>query len=240
MLTRRARAVAVFAWRTNARSRLTRIGCAGGLAILFCGPGISAATGRGWTFEADLAFFGLLVAMIFGLRSGIEQQREHDLDRFLTHNFVSRAEYAMGMVASLLAAWATICAGAFVAFLVASGGDLASSGWHVASWGLRAAIVAAFVPLVERFMPLRTPFVLPALAYFLLAVALSMVLGETRALELMVVTSRQDPATLVPLGAHAALALTLGTGTFLVLNRPAPLAWWTRKRPAGAEPEGLP
>lgn len=213
----RVAAVAAFSYRTNARMGLTRAGIVGGGLILFSGPALSMGAGRGWSLDPGLAFYGVLVALVFGLRSGLEQQREGDLDLFLTRNFLTPVEHAAGLVASLLATWLTIFAVVFIALLLTT--DPGTAAWHTASWGLRTGIVVGWVPLIERVMTIRTPLVVSAFAYLLTVVVVSVLLGEGRALELFVVTRREDPASLIRLGLQAAPILALSLGAFVAFSR---------------------
>ena len=217
MSGRRIGAAAAFAFRCNGRMRLTRMGVAAGLAIVFLGPVLSLQAGDGWELDTGLAFFGFVVALILGVRSGLEEQREYDLDLFLTHNILSPIEHALAMMASVVAAWLSLLAALFVALLVASAGALDTTLWHTAAWGLRSAALIGFIPLVERFAKLRVPAVLPALAYFFTLIALTVALGEVRAMEIVVVARRNDPTTLVALARQGATLLAAGMGLQLAV-----------------------
>ena len=210
MSGRRISAAAAFAFRCNARLRLTRAGVAAGLAIVLLGPILSLRAGDGWKLDTSLAFFGFLVALTLGVRSGLEEQREYDLDLFLTHNILTPIEHAIAMMISLLATWLSLLAALFVALLAASAGDLDTALWHTAAWGLRSAALIGLIPLVERFAKLRVPAVLPALAYFFTLIALTVILGEVRAMEIVVVARPKDPTTLVALAQQGGALLAAG------------------------------
>lgn len=218
MSPRRAIAIGAFAFRSNARSRMTRAGVAGGLLILLMGPVASLATGRGWELDPALAFYGLLVMLIFGLRSGLGSHRDGDFDVFLTQNMATPTEYAIGLIASLLATWAIIVLGTFLALIGASGGDVSSAAWYASSWGARSAVLIGLIPLMERVATFRMPFVLPALGYFTTLILLSVVLGEVRARELLITVQREDPGTLLALIGQALVVTCLGFATFVVVE----------------------
>ncbi|MEJ2504050.1 MAG: hypothetical protein P8177_12200 [Gemmatimonadota bacterium] len=197
-------ALAVFSARANLRLWTTRVGLLFGLAITALGAFVSLRTGRGWRLDPDLAFYGFLVALIFGLRSGLEQQRESGFAAFLRYELVPPLPYAAAMLGSAVLTWAALCIGAFLALAILSLGDLGASAWLVASWALRSAILMGFVPLTERVLSVRLPFIVPVAVYFLLLIQLTFVLGESATMKLFVAVDRSDPATLLPLAAQAA------------------------------------
>lgn len=215
MTVARTLAIAVFAAGTNLRMALTRAGLAAGAAILLLGSALSLSAGRGWALDPDLGFFGFLVAALFVLRSGLEEQRETGLADFLRHNLVSPLEHAGGMVLGLLATWIALCTGAFLVVVVASAGAGATAAWFAAAWGLRALLLLGFVPLVESAGRLRLPFILPVLAYFGLLIGAALVLGEAAALRLFAPVERSDPASLRAVAVQASVTFAACTLLFL-------------------------
>ncbi len=208
-------ALGVFGFRSNLRLWLTRAGSGAGAGILLLGPVVSLMTGRGWIVDSTLAFYGLVIALLFGLRSGLALQRGGDLDLFLVHNLVPRVVHAAGMVVSLLLTWLATLGGTFGALTLVSGGDLGLAAWHTTAWGLRSAVPLGFVVIAERVSTLRLPLVLPVFAYVLTVVAATVLIGEEQALELFVMTDRADPGTLVPLARQAMVLTAVTFGGFL-------------------------
>lgn len=214
MSPERVVAVAGFAVRTNGRMWVTRAGLLAGTAIVLLGPLLSTSSGRGWVLDPNLGFFGVLVAAIFGLRSGLEEQRESGLALFLRHNLVSPVEHAAGLVLGLLVTWLLLCAWAFV-LVLASGGDPAAAAWHASAWGLRALVLLGALPLVESVSTLRTPFILPVLLYLGLIVGSSIAVGEETALAWFAPVERGDPGSLLPLATQAAASLAVTSALFV-------------------------
>ena len=212
---RRVAALAVFTARANLRMWTTRIGLLFGLGIVTLGGVVSVRAGRGWALDLDLAFYGVLVALLFGLRSGLEQQRESGLTEFLRHDMVRPVPYAAAMLGSVVLAWVALFFAAFLALWVLSLGDAGTAGWLVASWALRSALLIGWVPLTERFLSIRLPFIVPVAVYFLAMIQLTLVLGEDEMMRLFAATDRGDPASLLPLARQAALALPLAGLVFL-------------------------
>jgi hypothetical protein len=232
MSLRRALALGGFALRVNLGTRATWIGALAGLAVLLLGPTLALHAGRGWSFDPELGLFGFLLAALFLLRSGLETQRAVDLDTFLRHGLATPLEHAAGMVVSLLGSWAILCAAGFLAILAVSGGDAGLAAWHAGAWGTRAFLLLGFVPWVEARAELRVPFLLPALAYLGLVVALTVVLDEERAIALFTPVDREAPATLARLASHAALAFAAAGGGFVLASARRPGLLWRRLRRA--------
>lgn len=219
---RRSLALAAFALRVNLRMPLTRAGVLAGATIVFLGPLLAWRTGRGWQLDGELAFFGVFVAALFLLRSGLEQQRESGLDVFLRWNLASPVEHAAGMVLALLGSWLLLCLGAFGALLVASGGDLGTAAWLTATWGLRGLVALGLVPWVEAWATLRLPFLLPSMLYFGAMIAFMILLGEAEGAALFVAPDRADPTSLAPLLAQALGVLSLTAALFLLAAAAGP------------------
>lgn len=209
-------AVAGFAVRTNGRMWITRAGLLAGTGILLLGPVLSLSSGRGWTLDPDLGFFGFLVAAVFGFRSGLEEQRETGLALFLRYNLVPPVAHAAGLVVGLVVTWLLLCAWAFVLALAADG-DPGVAAWHTAAWGLRALVLLGTLPLVESVSTLRTPFILPVILYFGLLVALSIAVGEETARTWFAPVERGDLGSLAGVARHAAISITVTTSLFLAL-----------------------
>jgi hypothetical protein len=209
-------ALGAFAFRTNLRRWTTRGGAAAGLAVLVLGPLISVVAGRRWEVDRSLAFYGFVVALLFGLRSGLAEEREGDLDVFLTHNLVSRAEHTGAMVLSLLLTWSLFLAGTFGAIALVSG-DIGFAVWSTTSWGMRSAIPMGLVLGIEQISTFRLPLVLPVFGYLFVLVVSTVLIGEERALDWFVVTDRSDPSTLIPLGVQALIVSVIGLGGSLAV-----------------------
>jgi hypothetical protein len=224
---RRIGSLAAFAVRTNFRMWTTRIGLLFGVGILLLGPLSSLSAGDGWAVDGELAFFGLLVALVFGLRSGLEQHREHGLAEFLQHNLIGPVPYAAAMLLSVLTAWLLISLGAWAVVVAISGGDVATASWRVGSWALRAAVLVGFVPLVERYLTIRLPFFLPAGAYFLILIQLTFIIGEVEAMERFAPVDRGGPSSLVPLVGQVLAFLPLSA---VLLLATAGVEGWLRSR----------
>lgn len=225
-------ALAGFALRTNLRSWGTRLGIFAGLAIVLLGPVVAWDGGRGWTLDLDLGFYGCFVAALFLLRSGLEAQRSSNLDTFLRHDLATPVAHAAGMAASLLAAWGLFCAGTFATLLLASAGDIGTAAWYTASWGLRLLLLLGFVLWTEAFATLRLPLLLPALVYFGLLIALTIVLDEERAMALFLFVDRSRPEGLLRLGAYAVGWFALSTGLFTLTSAAGPD--WSPRAIAGS------
>ena len=207
-------AISGFALRTNLRSWRTRTGVLAGLLITLLGPLLAWHGGRGWSYDPDLGWFGFFVAALFLARSGLEEQRAHDLDTFLALNYTGRFRHALAMVVSLVTAWGLLCVGTFLTTLALSG-DPGSAAWLTTSWGLRGLLVLGFVPWVEARVRLHVPLLLPALVYFGMVLTLSLVLDEQTALRLFAAVERGRPETLQQLAAQAAVVFAAATLAFL-------------------------
>lgn len=210
--------VARFAVLANLRSDLTRGGVVLGSLIMATGPLAALAQGAAWSFDGQFGFFGFLVIALFGMRSGLQEQRELGMVAFFRHNVMGPLEHALAMLASLLASWAALCAIVCGVILVLGGGDTGIAAWYSAAWGLRALLLLGFVPLVERAASFRLPLLVPALMYFVLMLVLMAVLPEGEALALFVVTPPGDLASLGRLGGQAAVMLAATSTVLLIVT----------------------
>lgn len=225
-MTARVLAIARFALWTNLRRGLTRGGIALGILLMALGPVVALANDLAWGFDEQFGFFGFLVIALFGLRSGLQEQRELGMTTFFRCNVLRPVEHALAMVLSLLGAWVAICAVVFLAILIISGGRAGLAGWYTASWGIRTLLLLGFVPLVERVASFRLPLFLPALAYVTLVVAMTLLLPEAEAIALFVPTELGDRDALRELALQAAVVFPASSGLFLLVTAVEP---WIRR-----------
>lgn len=225
-MTARVLAVARFALWTNLRRGLTRGGIALGILVMSLGPVVAVANDLAWGFDQQFGFFGFLVIALFGLRSGLREQRELGMTTFFRFNVMRPVEHALAMVLSLLGAWVAICAAAFLAILIISGGKAGLAGWYTASWGIRILLLLGFVPLVERVVSFRLPLFIPALAYMTLLVAMTLLLPEAEAIALFVPTELGDLDALRELALQAAVVFPASTALLLFVAAVEP---WIRR-----------
>lgn len=223
----RIAALAAFALRTNLRSGLALGGLLMAVAVMLVGPVLAVTRGLAWSFDGEFGFFGFLVLVLFALRSGHQEQRELGMTVYFRRNLVSGVEHALAMVGSALAAWTAVCVAGFLATLAISGGDASTAAWYTASWGLRALLLVGFVPLVEQTASFRLPFLLPALGYLVLLVALTIVLPEGEALALFVPTEPGDVRALGRLALQAGILVPITSAAFVLLVIADP---WIRQR----------
>lgn len=219
-------AVARFALWTNLRQGLTRGGILLGIFLMLAGPVVAVARDLAWDFDEQFGFFGFLVIALFGLRSGLQAQRELGMMTFFRLNLLRPTEHALAMVLSLLGSWVALCTVAFVAILVISGGRTGVAAWYTASWGIRTLLLLGFVPLVERIASFRLPLFVPALAYMTLLVILTLLLPEAEAIALFVPTEVGDLDALRTLGIQGGVVFTASTTLFLILTALEP---WVRR-----------
>jgi hypothetical protein len=123
----------------------------------------------------------------------------------------------LGLVLGLAAAWLGLCALTFVVILVMSSGDLELAAWATTAWGLRLLVILGFVPLIEAAASLRLPLLLPVLGYAGLAIALTLVLPEDRAVALFIPVERGEVEPLISLGIQAAVSFSATAALFLLL-----------------------
>lgn len=214
--------VAGFTLLTNLRSGLIRGGIVLGSMLMLAGPAIAVGTGRAWSFDGQFGFFGFLVIALFGLRSGLQEQRELGMLVFFRHNVLRPVEHALAMLLGLLGSWAAICAITFLSILAISGGAVELAAWYAASWGLRALLLLGFVPLVERVASFRLPLLVPALGYLVLLVALSILLPEARAMAWFIPTEPGDGDALRRLGLQAGAVLAVCAALVLLITATEP------------------
>ena len=201
--------------RTNLSMWMTRGGLIGMLLITLLGPVLAYTRGAGWSFDSDLGFYGFLIGALFVLRSGLEEQRDVGLVVYLRQNLMTHVEHSLGLFISLIASWLVLCIFGFLGLLIATAGDAATAAWHTWAWGGQALMLAGFVPLVEAVSRFRLPFVLVAIIYFALVIAGSLVLGEARLGELLVVLDRGDPSTTLRMLGRIALSLAITLAAFV-------------------------
>lgn len=219
--------LAVFASRANLRGGLTVGGILLGIVVMLVGPLVAVSRDLAWSYDRQFGFFGFAVLALFTVRSGYQEQRELGLAVYFRQNVGSSLEHALAMVISVIAAWAAVCVLGFLAFLAISGGDMDLSAWYTASWGLRTLLLVGFVPLVEHAAAFRLPFLVPALAYLVLLIALSILLPEAEALALFVPTPTGDTAALAHLARQVTVVLPTATAAFVLLVLVDP---WLRRR----------
>lgn len=232
MAERRGRAVIIrvltvarFALSTNLRRGLTRGGIVLGVVLMVAGPVVALARDLAWGFDEQFGFFGFLLIALFGLRSGLQEQRELGMMTFFRHNLLRPVEHALAMILSLLGSWVALCTVAFLAILIISGGRAGLAGWHTASWGIRTLLLLGFVPLVERFASFRLPLFVPALAYITLLVTLTLLLPEAEAIALFVPTEAGDLDALRKLALQAGVVFPASATLFLLTTVAEP---WVR------------
>lgn len=212
----RAAALARFAAESNLGRWVTRGGLLAGVAIMALGSFLSVQRGTGWRFDDDFGFMGFVVMALFAVRSGLEEQRELGLTTFTSHNLASRAEHAIGFVLAAMFTWVVVCAAGLVGVLIASGGDAGTAAWTTAGWGFRLLLLLGFVPLVEWVASVRLPLVLPMLAYLGTVIALTLVLTEDRALDLIIVLERGNVGSYARLASLAAAFMTVTSTAFVI------------------------
>lgn len=225
-MSARILATARFALWTNLRRGLTRGGIALGFLLMALGPVVAVARDLAWGFDEQFGFFGFLVIALFGLRSGLQEQRELGLMTFFRLNLLRPVEHALAMVLSLLGSWLALCTVVFLAILIISGGRAGLAGWYTASWGIRTLLLLGFVPMVERVASFRLPLFVPALAYMTLLVVLTVLLPEARAIALFVPTELGDLDALRRLGLQAAVVFPVSAALFLLMTVVEP---WVRR-----------
>lgn len=223
----RVGSMAAFALRANLRGGLTRGGAVLAVAVMLVGPVVAVTRDRAWSFDGQFGFYGFLVLALFTLRSGHQEQRELGLAVFFRRNLSSSVEHALAMVLSVVGAWIAVCALGFLAVLAVSGGDVELAGWYTASWGLRTLLLVGLVPLVEQVASFRLPFLVPALAYFTMLIALSIVLPEDAAIALFVPMEPGDHEALGRLARQVAIALPTASLAFVLVSGGEP---WVRRR----------
>lgn len=212
---RRTGALARFAVASNLGRGVTRGGLIAGAAIMALGSFLSARQGMGWTFDEDFGFMGFFVMALFAVRSGVEEQRELGLTTFTAYNLAPRLEHALGFIGATLIMWGVVSLAAFLAILIASGGDVTTAVWTVTAWGLRLLLLLGFVPLVEAVAAIRLPLILPAFAYLGMVVTLTLLISEGRAVALLGITQQGDIASYAPLAAQAAAAWLVTSAVFV-------------------------
>lgn len=196
---------------------LTRGGVLAGVTVMFMGPLLAVRQGQGWEFDREMGFMGFFIMALFSMRSGLEEQRDLGVVTFVRHNLASRLEHALGLLFGLAAAWLGLCALTFAMILGMSAGDLELAAWATTAWGLRLLVLLGFVPLIEAAASLRLPLLLPVLGYAGLAIALTLVLPEDRAVALFIPVQRGEVQPLISLGIQGAVSLAAAATLFLVL-----------------------
>lgn len=225
-MTARIVAVARFALWTNLRRGLTRGGGVLGIFLMLLGPVIAMARDLAWSFDEQFGFFGFLVIALFGLRSGLQEQKELGMMTFFRLNFLRPVEHALALVLSLLGSWVALCTVTFLAILIISGGRVGLAGWFAASWGVRTLLLLGFVPLVERVASFRLPLFVPALAYMTLLVTSTLLLPEAEAIALFVPTGVGDLDALRALALQAAVVFLASAALFVLMTAIEP---WGRR-----------
>jgi hypothetical protein len=186
------------------------------VAVATLGPLLSWTGGRGWLLDGGLLFYAYLVGGLFVLRSGVEQQREGGLQRYIRHNLATPVEHALGAVLALLGAWLLLTGLLFLLALLLSRGDLTTAAWYAWTFGLGLSLFLPFTLMVESVSSLRIPLVLPLILYMALAVGLALTVGEARTAAILGISAdRSDPASSLRLAARAALVVPLGFAVFV-------------------------
>lgn len=148
------------------------------LAMTFLGLYSSARRGVGWQLSPAFLGDGALVAAVFGIRSGLVEQRAGGLQAFLRMNLLSPVEHMAGAVASLLAIWLILCGSIFVLALVLPGGGFQEATWEAWLFAVRTLPLLPFVIMTESVAGIQLPFFIPALVYFGLLLVLVALLGQ--------------------------------------------------------------
>jgi hypothetical protein len=215
MTVDRVLSLARFAVRANFRMTTTRAGIVAFAGITALGPVNGWKNGIGWVLDTDLLFYGYLVASLFVIRSGLEQQRQTGLLLLLRRNLCSPVEHAAGAIVSLLGTWAVLNGFLFV-FALLFGGSPADAIWRTWVNSLALATLLPFVLLVEAVAEVRIPMLLPILGYLAIAVVLSFTLGTTEMVSLLVVrVDPANPASSIGLLVRAAAVGVPGFGLFI-------------------------
>ena len=215
MTTRRPLALARFALAGNLRTPYTWAGAALFFGLTALGLVSSARAGRGLIVDPGFVFDGAVLAALFGLRSGLVAQRRSGLRAYL-RSYVSPVEHTAGAILSLLGVWLLVSGAVFTFNLALPGGSPTEAGWQVTVFAVRTGPLLPFVLLTERFTTIEIPFVLPALAYVGLLMALVVVFGEVEALAALAPPlAAHDYRSVLPVAGRTGAVMALGFGALL-------------------------
>lgn len=184
-MIRRIRALARYALAGTLRTPYTWAAAGLLVAMTLLGLYSSARRGLGWQLSPSFLADGALLAAVFGLRSGLIDQRVSGVRTFLRMNLVTPAEHMAGMTASLLGCWLLLCAALFTLAALLPGGGPATAAWETWLFVLRTLPLLPLVLVMETVSDIQLPFFVPALLWVALVLVLIALLGEARAMAVM-------------------------------------------------------
>lgn len=184
-MRRRIAAMARYSMAGNLRTPYTWVAGFLLLALALLGMYSSARRGIGWQLSPSFLADGALLAAVFGLRSGLIDQRVTGLQAFLRLNMIAPTEHMTAAMASLFGTWLLLCAAVFGLALVLPGGGPGTAAWETWLFALRIFPLLPFTLLMESVSSIQLPFFVPALLWVGLVLVLAAVLGEGRAIALV-------------------------------------------------------
>lgn len=184
-MIRRIGAIARYSMAGILRTPYTWV--AGTLLLAMVGLGMysSARQGIGWRLSPSFLADGALLAAVFGLRSGLIDQRTSGLQGFLRMNMITPVEHMIAAISSLLGTSLLLCTALFALALVLPGGGLGTAAWQTWLFGLRIFPLLPFTLVMESVSSIQLPFFVPALLWVGLVMVLVAVLGEGPAIALV-------------------------------------------------------
>lgn len=185
------------------------------LAVVGLGMYSSARQGIGWQLSPSFLADGALLAAVFGLRSGLIDQRTAGLQGFLRMNLITPVEHMGAAMISLLGTSLLLCSALFALALVLPGGGFATAAWQTWLFGLRIFPLLPFTLVMESVSSIQLPFFVPALLWVGLVLVLVAVLGEGQAIAL--VSPPVVPGDYGSTAPRIARALIIGAAGFTVV-----------------------
>lgn len=218
-MTRRIGALARYALAGILRTPYTWVAAVLLVAMALLGLYSSARRGLGWQLSTAFLADGALLAAVFGLRSGLIDQRVSGVGTFLRMNLVTPTEHMAGMAVSLVGSWLLLCAALFTLATVLPGGGPATAAWETWLFVLRTLPLLPLVLVMETASDIQLPFFVPALLWVAAALVLIALLGEARAMAVVnPPVVHLDYASTLPRAARAA-AGPVGCAVILLATR---------------------